>query len=307
MKNIIIFFFLLATFTTSLQAQEEAIYQHYLISPILLNPAAAGYAGYHQIQLNARVAWAGFEGAPKTYSATYNGPIGNSFGIGVGVLSDQASELTNNRVQLNFGFRFDIKEDWKFAAGFATELRQSRLSSEAMASGILQEGDRIIESYAGGRGAFDATLGVYTTYRDATFAGLTFNNLVRNRLDGIVAPSDDNSLFQYYTFVLGHGFDLYNLNATIEPSLAIRQIRNTTETVMMDFNLKASFLDDQLVAGLSYRTLGALGILLGTKLDGLDLYYSYDVSFQDSQQHHAGAHEVTLAFGFGKKTSNRRY
>ena len=308
MKILSILIIAMLTFC-SLSAQEEAIGQHYLINPIMLNPAVAGFSELHQIQMNARVTWTGFESAPKTYSAMYNGPIGNAFGIGVGVLSDQAADLINNRVQLNFGFRFNLQDNWRVATGFAAELRQARLTSEAMAAATIQGGDRILGDYANGRGTIDATLGLYTAYESqtgTTFAGLTFNNLVRNRLDGIVGVEENPSVFQYYTFVLGHEFELYDLNAKVEPSMAIRNIRNTTETVMMDFNLKARFLDDQLITGLSYRTLGVMGILLGTKLEGLDIYYSYDVSFQDSQQYHSGAHEVTIGISFGKRDQQGR-
>ncbi|MCB0630209.1 MAG: PorP/SprF family type IX secretion system membrane protein [Saprospiraceae bacterium] len=302
MKNFYLLVICLFSFA-ALSAQEEAIFQHYLVNPIVLNPAYAGFNNIHQVQLNARVSWTGFENAPKTYSAMYNGPIGNAFGVGVNVMSDQAAELINNRVQLNFGFRFNLQDNWKVATGFAAELRQARLSNEAMAAATIQGGDAILGDYANGRGSLDATLGIYTTYESQggmTFAGLTFNNLVQNRLDG-VAGSSDASVFQYYTFVLGHEFEIFDLDAKIEPSVAIRQIRNSTETVLMDFNLKGRFLDDQLITGLSYRTLGIMGILLGTKLEGLDIYYSYDLSFQDSQQYHSGAHEVTIGISFGGK------
>jgi type IX secretion system PorP/SprF family membrane protein len=309
MKNFYLLIICLLSFGV-LSAQEEAIFQHYLVNPIVLNPAYAGYNNIHQVQLNARVSWTGFENAPKTYSAMYNGPLGNAFGVGVSVMSDRAADLMNNRAQLNFGFRFNLQDNWKVATGFGAELRQARLTNEAMAAATIQGGDAILGDYANGRGTLDATLGLYTTYESQggmTFAGLTFNNLVQNRLDQVSTGSNQTSVFQYYTFVLGHEFDLFDLNAKVEPSVAIRQIRGTTETIMMDFNLKGSFLDDQLITGLSYRTLGIMGILLGTKLEGLDIYYSYDLSFQDSQQYHSGAHEVTIGISFGKEIREPGY
>lgn len=308
MKNFYLLIICLFSFGV-LSAQEEAIFQHYLVNPIVLNPAAVGFNNVHQVQLNARVSWTGFENAPKTYSAMYNGPLGNSFGVGVSVMSDRAADLINNRVQLNFGFRFNLQDNWKVATGFAAKLRQARLTNEAIAAATIQGGDAILGDYSNGRGTLDATIGLYTAYESqggTTFAGLTFNNLVQNQLDKIAA-TDDASIFQYYTFVLGHEFELFDLNAKIEPSVAIRQIRGTTETVLMDFNLKGRFLDDQLVTGLSYRTLGVMGILLGTKLEGLDIYYSYDLSFQDSQQYHSGAHEVTVGISFGEQKRQPGY
>ena len=150
-----------------------------------------------------------------------------------------------------------------------------------------------------GQKVFDASLGAFATYKDKTYAGLTFANLVRARLDDIVSDDNSQSFFQYYTFLFGHEFDIIDLGFTLEPSLMIRQIRNAP--FQIDFNVKAGFLDDQLVAGLSYRSLGSLGILLGTKLDSFNLFYSYDVSFQRFQQFNMGSHEVTVAFQLKKK------
>ena len=100
-------------------------------------------------------------------------------------------------------------------------------------------------------------------------------------------------------FHLGHRFEIPDLNFSLTPSVLIRQIKDTPNQI--DLNVKAGFLDDQLIAGLSYRDLRALGILLGTKLSNFYLYYSYDLSFQNFQQYNSGSHEVTLAFTFKRK------
>ena len=86
---------------------------------------------------------------------------------------------------------------------------------------------------------------------------------------------------------------------TLEPSLVIRQVLMGPES-MVDINLKAGFLDEQLIAGLSYRggVANALAILLGTRLSGFNLYYSYDISFNRFQDYSVGSHEVTVAFSF---------
>ena len=126
--------------------------------------------------------------------------------------------------------------------------------------------------------------------------------MVRNRLDDIVTTDVSESFFKYYTFNFGHKFELYDLNLTLEPSLLIRNIRDAD--FMMDFNLMAGFMEEKFIAGLSYRNLGALGILLGTKLSAFHLFYSYDVSFQRFQQYSIGTHEVTVAFSF-EQNENR--
>ena len=70
-------------FLATINAQEEAIFNHYHANPLLINPATAGYdRDHHKIFMNVRNQWAGFTGAPETYSLSYNGPIGSRLGIG---------------------------------------------------------------------------------------------------------------------------------------------------------------------------------------------------------------------------------
>lgn len=280
------------------QAQDEAIFNHYHISPILINPSAAGFYGEPQIQLNVRAQWTGFEDAPKTYMALFNTPIGNTFGLGGGVLTETAAQITRLRLQLNYAFRFNVSEDVRLAAGFSTEFQRMDVDNSVLDNNFFQLGDKLLDDFMEGKEVFDASLGLFGTIKDRTYIGITFANLVRARLDNIV---DDNqeSFFSYYTLQAGHEFDIIDLNFTLEPSILIRQIRDVP--FQMDFNLKAGFMEDQLVAGLSYRSLGALGVLLGTKVSGFNLYYSYDVSFQRFQRFNMGSHELTVAFTFRKK------
>ncbi len=284
-------------------AQDEAIFMHYTVNPILINPAAAGFNESYNLQLNARAQWTGFKDSPKTYAAYYNGPIGKTFGLGVGVLSESAAQLSRLKVQMDVAFRFKFenrdREVAKISAGFFSEFQEMTVDNEIVGSNFFMQGDDLLEDFLNGQGVFDAAIGFYGTLYENTFFGLTFNNLVRSRLDDIAGTTDRQSFFQFYSFNLGHKFDIPEKSMNIEPSLLIRQIRNSPFQV--DFNLKAGFLDDQLIAGLSYRSLGALGILLGTKLNAFKLYYSYDVSFQRFQQFNMGSHEVTIAFKFDKK------
>lgn len=295
-------FILLISFFAShfISAQDEAIFMQYHISPVLINPAAAGFDESHNIHLNMRAQWSGFPDAPKTYTAYYNGPVGKSFGIGAGLLSETAAQLTRLKGQLNFAFKFNVKETMKLATGFFTEFQQMTVDNEITSGTFFDPADDLLTDILDGKSIFDAALGVRGTIKDNTYFGITFNNLVRSRLDDIAgANSGERGFFSYYTFNAGHTFELLEYNVKLEPSILIRQIRDVP--FQMDFNLKASFLKDQLIAGVSYRSLSAMGILLGTKLSSFRLFYSYDISFQNFQKYNTGSHEVTLAFKFEKK------
>lgn len=301
MKRLLLFFSILILAAHALRAQDEAIFTHYTLNPVLINPAASGIDDTYQVLLNARASWSGFPGAPQTYAAQFNGPLGNTFGLGVGVLSETAAHLSRVRGKLNFAFRFPIGENVQLSTGFSTEFQQLTVSNDVLESNFFQLGDRILEDAMDGRMEFDATLGTFATFHENTYVGLAFSNLVRARLDGIVTEDNEASLFRYFVLQAGHRIKIEELDFSLEPSVMIRQVRNAPFQV--DFNLIGSFLKDRnLIAGLSYRSLGAVGVLLGTRLTSFQLYYSYDLSFQKFQQYNGGSHEVTVSFSLPRKS-----
>jgi hypothetical protein len=125
--------------------------------------------------------------------------------------------------------------------------------------------------------------------------------MIRARIDEVDFVPDDNSFFQYFTFLMGYRFDVSGYDIKLEPSVFMKRLDNIDFQV--DMNLKASFLQDQLIGGISYST-GAgdrFGFLIGTQLKAFKLYYSYDVSFEPLQDYANGSHEVTLGFRWPKR------
>ncbi len=282
-------------------AQDEAIFTHYHITPVLINPAAAGFSDNFQLQFNARAQWTGFPDAPQTFGAMFNGPVGKTFGVGLGVSSETAAQMTRLKGQLNWAFKFNFGENVKMAAGFSAAYQQLMLDNAITDGNFFQPGDNIVEENLDGRRDFDASVGLFGSIRENTRLGLSFVNLIQTRLDDVVGTTTNSSALQYYTFFLGHEFEIVDLNFTLEPSVMARKIKDAPSQV--DINLKAGFLDEQLITGLSYRTLGALGVLLGAKLSNFNVFYTYDVSFQRFQKFNTGSHEITVMLNFEKKKS----
>ncbi len=287
-------------------AQDEAIFTHYYLSPILVNPSYAGFEENHQIQFNARAQWSSFPDAPKTLGVQYHGPIGKTFGLGVGVITESAGKMTRLRARLNYAFRFTIQKDIKFATGFSTEFQQMSVGNAVTGENFYQPGDDVVEGFIDGRRVLDASFGLYGMFRDRTWAGISFTNLVRARLDDIVTEDDEAGFLDYYVIMAGHRFDFADGLFHLEPSVMLREIRDSP--FQADFNLKGGFLYDQtnaIIAGLSYRSLGAFGVLVGAEINTFRLYYGYDFSTQDFSNYAGGAHEVTIGFGF-QNNKNRK-
>lgn len=301
MKKLILLIPFLVVCTLA-SAQYRAVFNHYNISPILVNPSVAGFFEEHQLQFHARAQWTGFEGAPQTLGAQYNGPLGNTFGLGVGVFTERAAQLNEVRAVLNYAFRFSIGDNIKLGTGFSTEYYRQTLNNEVLEDNFFDPDDNLAAEALDGRNTLDASVGIYGAFNENTYAGLSFTNLVGERLDNISNPEESRSFFQHYTFMLGHRFDVSDLGFTIEPSLMMRQIQDVP--FMVDFTVMAGFLEDQLIGGLSYRNLGSLGVTLGTRLSSFRLYYTYDTSFQQVQRYNSGTHEVTIALNFKRGGNN---
>ena len=97
------------TFLGSMNAQEEAIYNHYQVNKLLINSATAGFdRTQHDFFVNVRNQWAGFPGAPETYAVSYNGPVGKSLGIGALLITENIASFTRYRMELSNAIRYVI-------------------------------------------------------------------------------------------------------------------------------------------------------------------------------------------------------
>jgi len=293
---------ILLLFAAKMAAQEQAIYTQYNIYPILVNPGYTGFENKHQFLFNSRQSFAGFPGAPKTYTLMYNGPIGDKLALGGGLFSDKIGSESLMRIQINYAFRFQIK-DLKMGLGLSTEFLNRTLDQGLLDHNLVQTGDPDLEEAVSGQKIFDASIGFHGLYSERFFFGMALPNTVRARLDEVPVEEQSNSssLFKYTVFQLGYIFDIKEQNFKVIPSINFRKVRNVPFQV--DMNVRGLFLDERLIAGLTFRpsTEGALAFQIGTKQKSLQFYYSYDVSFQRSQKYHGGSHELSVSFELDKK------
>ncbi len=318
MKKFITLIFACCILVQWSQAQEEAVLMHYQINPLLINPATAGFdAEHHKLFINTRTQWTGFPGAPKTYSVSYNGPIGKRLGIGALLYAESIGNVSSYRAQLSYAFRYDIEDrGLSFALGLSTEFHEMRLNNSSLDNPLYDAGDEVVGDAEEGVKAFDASLGFTGSYKKNTFFGIALPNLIRNRLDNIGVDSTSNSFIQYFTLHAGHKFEVSN-SFSLEPSFLLKKVRNVP--FQFDINLKASFLDEKLIGGVSYRAttgnlaglpeqldgVSSFGVLIGTKYQALRFFYSYDVFLDEFQSFNGGSHEITIGFEFGRSDKNK--
>lgn len=300
MKKASIFCLLAVLAVVRLAAQEQAIYSQYQIFPVLVNPALAGFNEKHEVLMNVRSQWAGYPGAPKSYTLMYNGPFGDKLALGAGVFNENIGSYTRQRVALNYAFRYSFGTT-KVGVGMSTEFLRIGLASSILESALYDKGDELVEQYVDGVKIFDATAGIWANFNQQLFVGLSLPSMIRQNLNEVATGNPNARNGKSYIFQLGYASNVKSLNAKIITSLALRKIFDVPYQV--DLNLRGEFIDRKLIAGITLRpsTGGSAAFLLGTKLKSMQFYYSYDVSFQRFQQFNGGSHELSLMFDFDRK------
>jgi type IX secretion system PorP/SprF family membrane protein len=200
----------------------------------------------------------------------------------------------------NYAFRFKIQKA-AIGLGLSTEFLNRRADSDLLNNNLVDRNDATLEALVDGQQIFDASVGAHLLYDERFFVSVSLPNTVRTRLDEVVVDEAAEKTGGHYIFQLGYILNVPNQNFKIIPSLTARKLRNTPSQI--DINIQGRFLEEKLIAGLTFRpsTDGSAVCLLGTKLNQLQFFYSYDLSFSNFQRYNGGSHELTVAYSIAKK------
>lgn len=284
----------------SLRSQEAGYFNHQFIEPVLINPAATGFDGDHQVLAAYKHNYSDFSGAPRTFTALYHGSFAEKVGLGFQLMTDRIGVSRLFHGQINYAYRFQF-DNAKVSVGLSTGLQNFKVT-DIQGDPFVDIGDELLNEALDGILLFDGSVGFYGEVENKFLFGLSFPNIVKQRIAEINGDVNlDLNSFPYAAY-FGYRHKVENYNFTIEPSITVRDLRYSP--FLVDLNLKLSFLDEQLVGGLGY-SIGdnsRAALLLGTRLDNLRFYYSYDVSLGDFQKHNNGSHELTLVYKLPSRT-----
>lgn len=299
----ILFTLLFALSALAAFSQEQAIYSQYHAFPVFINPGYTGFENQHQFIANYRSTWTSFPEKPSTYTLMYNGPVGDKLALGGALFSDNAGKVSTTKLQINYAFRFQIKKV-RIGLGLSTEFLNRKADAALLNDPLVERNDDVLESLVDGQQIFDASLGGYAIHDDKFFIGLSLPNTVRTRLDEAPVAGEESTgtnLFEHYIFQMGYKIDMKDQNFKFVPSITVRKIRDTPYQI--DLNLQGRFLDEKLIAGLTFRPgdSGAAICMLGTKMSQFQFFYSYDLSLSNFQRYTGGSHELSVAYTFARK------
>ena len=117
-----IIFICLVTFPLLCQAQFDVPLSQYLSNQSTINPAYSGIHGVTSMNLNSRLQWAGFEGAPLTnILSVHTSFLNDKLGGGITVLNDRFGVNSNNEIHLSYSYKIQV-DNILFSMGLQTGL-----------------------------------------------------------------------------------------------------------------------------------------------------------------------------------------
>lgn len=297
--NSVVFAILMMT-GAHLSGQEAGYLNHQYIQPILINPGAAGFQGDHQLLGGYRHVWSSFPDAARTFTGLYHGQVADNLGLGLQILTDKIGVQSVLNTKLSIAYQLDMNNA-KIGFGLSAGMERQKITGVSDEV-LIDPTDELLNEAINGYWLFDGGLGVYGEFNEKFIVGLSFPNLIKTRLkeiDGDLKLDEFNRFG--FTGMLGYRHHVKSSNFFVEPTLTIRHLRYTD--FMADVNLRLSFLDEQLVGGIGYGfgETSRASLLLGTRIDNVRIYYSYDVGLGDFQQYNNGSHEIMLVLRLPNK------
>ena len=95
----------------SLSGQLSPVTNQYVLNPLTINPAYAGYRGVLNFAANYRKQWTGIQGAPETITVAADAPVAdNKVGLGLIIMNDKIGVTNNTYVMTNYAYNITMGE-----------------------------------------------------------------------------------------------------------------------------------------------------------------------------------------------------
>jgi type IX secretion system PorP/SprF family membrane protein len=308
-----ILFFLAGTFCClSAFAQQDVQFSQYMFNSLYINPAYAGYREQWNVNVFYRSQWAGFPGAPKSFSAAADGTVNDGrIGLGIQVVSDKLGAQNNTAMYGSYAYRIPMDETGErtLAFGIGAGFVQQRLNIAALSPAT--QNDALLMNARKTAFMPDARVGVYYN-SERLYAGLSADNL----MTGSFQKSDGLKTYLplkphlYFTF---GGLVPLSEEVLLKPSLLVKEdFAGPTSLDVGAFFL----LSQRIWLGGSYRTAilhkdnidnsvkraGAIVAMAEVFVnDKLRIGYAYDQTVNGTGATSYTTHELSLSYFFNSR------
>ncbi|MDF1559733.1 MAG: type IX secretion system membrane protein PorP/SprF [Bacteroidales bacterium] len=305
-----------------LEAQQLPVYSQYLFNKYLINPAVAGSDGYTSINLTTRQQWAGYQGAPQTYSLSAQGRIlkqkylirDNIFdkkifkphtegkvGVGATVFSDINGLVRRTGSSTSYAYHIWLHGGTQLSFGLAFTGYHYKIDQRQIQ---FDDPDEPWLNTDFRKGIFvpDFNFGAYLL--DRKFAiGFSVQDMMEGFIKAGSQAYRDLKIQRTYYLFGNYDFEPDN-KSLIQPSLLLKMSEQLSPQA--DIGITYSY-DNKIWVGATFRTGSAIIANVGVRRDRLFFGYSFDFTLQSIQMSTYGSHEFIMAVRFGDTPRKYRW
>jgi type IX secretion system PorP/SprF family membrane protein len=295
MKKIIIFisFFF---YITSISAQQDPEYTHYMYNMSVVNPA---YASGMPAMLNLgglyRTQWVGAVGAPKTFTFFGHTAINDKVEVGLSLISDDIGDgaKKENNVYADFAYVLNLGGQNRLSLGLKAGFSSIQTNFNGF---VLQSGDTSTDlAFAEDVNVTKPNIGVGAYFfRNNFYVGLSAPNLLNTKhieeKSGINAFGSED----IHTFLTaGYVFQI-NDKVKLKPAFMTKYVTGAPLSIDITANV---LYNNKFELGAAYRIDDAVSALVNINITpSLRVGYAYDYTLSNLGQFNSGTHEIMLLF-----------
>ncbi|MEO6174058.1 MAG: type IX secretion system membrane protein PorP/SprF [Flavobacterium circumlabens] len=293
MKKIILFISLLF-YITSVSAQQDPEYTHYMYNMSVVNPA---YATGTPAMLNVgglyRTQWVGAYGAPKTFTFFGHTAISDKIEVGLSLISDDIGDgaKKENNFYADFAYVLNLGGKNKLSLG----LKAGFTSLQTNFNGFRFTDTETDLAFAQNINVTRPNIGIGAYYfRNNFYAGLSAPNILSSKhieeKSGINAYGSE----EIHTFLTaGYVFQI-NDRVKLKPAFMSKFVKGSPITVDLTANV---LYNGKFELGAAYRLDDSVSGLFNINITpSLRVGYSYDYTLSNLGQFNSGTHEIMLLF-----------
>lgn len=295
MKKIILFIGFLFYITT-VSAQQDPEYTHYMYNMSVINPA---YATGTPLMMNFgglyRTQWVGIEGAPKTFTFFGHTALSDKIEVGLSLVSDDIGDGAKKETNGYADFAYVLNLGGKNKLSLGLKAGFSALQSNFNGF-LLQSGNAATDAaFAEDINVTKPNIGIGAYYfRDNFYIGLSAPNLLKAKQIEEKSGLNAYGSEEIHTYLTG-GY-VFQLNDIwkIKPASMAKFVKGAPVAVDITANV---LYNEKFELGAAYRINDSFSALANINVTpSLRVGYAYDYTLSNLGQFNSGTHEIMLLF-----------
>jgi type IX secretion system PorP/SprF family membrane protein len=291
-KKLILLSSIFTVVATNLVAQQDKLITHFIYDKMSINPGETGIDDGICATTIYRNQWDKVNGAPNSAILNVEANMNRFFpgGLGISFFHDAIGFNRQNNVLLNYSYPLRLGNAGTLGIGLGVGIVNFGMSPVWVPPTTTDDNSLPVGFSATN---LDLNFGLYFKGNQDYYAGISSTHLNESLLTKNVGViSQEYQVARHYYLMGGKKFRGV-LGGDLDAQVLVR-----TDLVKVSADINVRYLwKDIAYGGLTYRTVDAVGIMLGwMPIKNLTIGYSYDVTTNKLASVSRGSHEILLKY-----------